>query len=199
VPLDVMLLVLAGRALHAGRNALVKAGADKRLDTVAVTIGPALPGAPALPFLPVPARASWPCLAASAAIRVGHSALVAAACRAGETSIACALMRGAAAPLVMLTPLRRPGGIAVALIRRWRVAAIGGFCAATSYTLALWAMTRGDDAGADRRGGRAARDLDLFGVALATIAPKERPGWRRQAAAIACGAAALRLARAVSR
>lgn len=282
VPLDVMLLVLVGAALHAGWNALVKAGADKLLDTVAVTVGSALLAGAALPFLPVPARESWPCITASVAIHVGYFALVAAAYRAGEMSVAYPLMRGtaplivaaasmallgedlapggwagvalicggvlafalprrrragearsgraiavalanavviagytlvdglgarlsghavaytfwllllAAPPLVVLTRLRRPGGITVALVRRWRVAAIGGFCTTASYTLALWAMTRAPIAAV-----AALRETSiLFGMALASVALKERFGWPRHVAAtaIACGAAALRLA-----
>lgn len=277
-----MLLVLVGAALHAGWNALVKAGTDKLLDTVAVTVGSALLVGAALPFLPLPARESWPCIAASVAIHVGYFALVAAAYRAGEMSVAYPLMRGtaplivaaasgallgedlapggwagvalicggvlafalprrrragearsgravayalanavviagytlvdglgarlsghavaytfwlllfAAPPLVLLARLRRPGGIAVALIRRWRVAAIGGFCTTASYTLALWAMTRAPIATV-----AALRETSiLFGMALASLALKERFGWPRHAAAatIACGAAVLRLA-----
>ncbi|WP_297858299.1 EamA family transporter [Elioraea sp.] len=282
MPFDVMLLVLVGAALHAGWNALVKAGGDKLVDTVAVAIGSALVAAVALPFLPLPARASWPCIAASAAIHLGYFVLVAAAYQAGEMSLAYPLMRGvaplvvaatsggllgeelrpggwvgiglicggvlalalpghgpapagarrvravalalanavviaaytlvdglgarlsgdpvaytfwllllASPPLVLAVRARR-GGLAVKLIRRWRVVVIGGCCTAASYTLALWAMTQAPIAAV-----AALRETSiLFGVALAAIVLRERPGWRRQAAAtaIACGAAALRLA-----
>lgn len=95
-----MLLVLLGAALHAGWNALVKAGADKLLDMVAVVVGSALLCAACVPFLPIPARESWPCIAAAVVIHVGYFALVAAAYRAGEMSVAYPLMRGAA-PLIV--------------------------------------------------------------------------------------------------
>lgn len=277
-----MLLVLLGAALHAGWNALVKAGTDKLLDTVAVTLGSAVLVAAALPFLPIPARESWPFIAASVVIHVAYFALVAAAYRAGEMSVAYPLMRGtaplivalasgallgeslgtggwlgtalicggvlafavprrlgadaprsgqaiafalgnavviasytlvdgigarrsghpvaytfwllllAAPPLLVSTHLRRPAGIAVALARRWRVAAIGGFCTTASYTLALWAMTRAPIASV-----AALRETSiLFAMLLASFALKERFGWPRHAAAaaIACGAVVLRLA-----
>jgi drug/metabolite transporter (DMT)-like permease len=276
-----MLLVLLGAALHAAWNALVKAGADKLLDMVAVAVGSALLCAASVPFLPIPARESWPCIAASVVIHVGYFALVAAAYRAGEMSVAYPLMRGtaplivaglsgallgealssggwagvalicggvlafavprrvgaapgsgravalalgnagviagytlvdglgarlsghavaytfwlllfAAPPLLGYARLRRPEGLAVALIRRWRVAALGGACTTTSYTLALWAMTRAPIATV-----AALRETSiLFAMLFASFVLKERFGLKRHAAAaaIACGAAVLRLA-----
>jgi drug/metabolite transporter (DMT)-like permease len=90
----VMLLVLLGAALHAAWNALVKSGADKLLDTALVVAGSAAIAALALPFLPQPAMASWPMLAATAVIHLVYFALVAAAYRAGDMSLAYPLMRG---------------------------------------------------------------------------------------------------------
>lgn len=277
-----MLLVLLGAALHAGWNALVKAGTDKLLDMVAVAVGSALLCAALIPFLPLPARASWPCIAASVTIHLGYFALVAAAYRAGEMSVAYPLMRGtapllvagvsgvvlgealspggwagvalicggvlafavprraagaepgrgravalalanagviagytlvdglgarlsghasaytfwllllAAPPLLVYAWLRRPAGLAVKLIGRWRVAALGGACTTASYALALWAMTRAPIATV-----AALRETSiLFAMLLASFALKERFGLPRHAAAaaIACGAAVLRLA-----
>ncbi|WP_019013088.1 EamA family transporter [Elioraea tepidiphila] len=281
MPADVMLLVLFGAALHAGWNALVKAGADKLLDMVAVAVGSALLCAACVPFLPIPARESWPCIAASVVIHVGYFALVAAAYRAGEMSVAYPLMRGtaplivaglsgmllgealspggwagvalisggvlafavprrggaapgggralalalgnaaviagytlvdglgarlsghaaaytlwllllAAPPLLVYARLRRPEGLGVKLMQRWRVAALGGICTTASYTLALWAMTRAPIATV-----AALRETSiLFAMLLASVALKERFGLKRHAAAaaIACGAAMLRLA-----
>lgn len=102
MPTDVMLLVLLGAALHAGWNALVKSGADKFLDTVLVATGAAAIAAVALPFLPAPAPASWPWLAASVAIHIAYFGLVAAAYRAGDMGVAYPLMRGTAPLLVAL-------------------------------------------------------------------------------------------------
>ncbi|MCW3054543.1 MAG: EamA family transporter [Chthonomonadales bacterium] len=60
---SVMLLVLLGASLHATWNTLVKGGKDKYLDTVGVLLGATLLTLLYLPFLPLPARASWPYLA----------------------------------------------------------------------------------------------------------------------------------------
>src|SRR4051794_34434168 len=57
--IQVMLLVLLGAFLHASWNAVVKSSRDKFLDIVLVTGGSALLSAFVLPFLPVPAPASW--------------------------------------------------------------------------------------------------------------------------------------------
>jgi drug/metabolite transporter (DMT)-like permease len=97
---DVMLAVLLGAVLHASWNALVKSGRDKLMDTVLVATGAAVLAALVLPFLPMPAAASWPYAAASTAIHVVYFALVAAAYRAGDMSLAYPLMRGTA-PLIV--------------------------------------------------------------------------------------------------
>ncbi len=102
MPTDVMLLVLLGAALHASWNALVKSGRDKFLDTVLVAAGSAALAGAALPFLPVPAPASWPYIAASVAIHVVYFALVAAAYRTGDMGLAYPLMRGTAPLIVAL-------------------------------------------------------------------------------------------------
>lgn len=94
--------------------------------------------------------------------------------------------------LLVYARLRRPEGLGVNLIRRWRVAALGGVCTTASYTLALWAMTRAPIATV-----AALRETSiLFAMLLASVALKERFGVKRHAAAaaIACGAAMLRLA-----
>src|SRR4030067_635319 len=60
-----MLLVLLGAALHATWNVIIKAGSDKQLDTMLVICGGAILAGFALPFLPLPEKASWPYLGAS--------------------------------------------------------------------------------------------------------------------------------------
>jgi drug/metabolite transporter (DMT)-like permease len=94
-----MLLVLFGAALHATWNAIIKAGSDTLLDTILVTCGAASIAALALPFVPLPEKASWPYLAASVAIHFGYFSLVALAYRTGELSCAYPIMRGSAPPL----------------------------------------------------------------------------------------------------
>ena len=79
---------------------MVKSSRDKFLDIVLVTGGSALLSAFILPFLPMPAPASWAYAAASVVIHIGYFALVAAAYRAGDMSFAYPLMRGTAPLLV---------------------------------------------------------------------------------------------------
>jgi drug/metabolite transporter (DMT)-like permease len=97
-----MAAVLFAALLHAAWNALVKSGRDAFLDTVLVACGAALVAAATLPFLPLPAAASWPCLAASALVRIAYFALIAASYRSGDLSYLYPLMRGAAPLLTAL-------------------------------------------------------------------------------------------------
>jgi drug/metabolite transporter (DMT)-like permease len=99
---SVLLVVLLGAFLHASWNLLVKAAQDTRLATAGVYIGGGLIAAAALPFLPAPAPASWPYIAAAAATELLYSILLAAAYRLGDLSHAYPLMRGAAPLLVAL-------------------------------------------------------------------------------------------------
>lgn len=98
----VFAVVLAAALLHASWNALVKAGTEKRLDTVAITAGAAAIAVLVLPFLPAPAAASWPYLVASALIHVVYFAGVVAAYRAGDLGLVYPVMRGLAPALVGL-------------------------------------------------------------------------------------------------
>jgi drug/metabolite transporter (DMT)-like permease len=98
----VFFAVLLGAALHASWNAVVKSGPDKLLTTVLVAAASGLVAVIALPFLPVPAPASWPFLAASAVVQVVYFALVAGAYNATDMSRAYPLMRGLAPALVAL-------------------------------------------------------------------------------------------------
>lgn len=99
---SVVLIVLLSALIHASWNALLKAGEDKLLNTVMVAGGCGLIGAVALPFLPVPAVASWPYIAASATLQVGYFLLLAGAYRSGEMSSAYPLMRGTAPLLIAI-------------------------------------------------------------------------------------------------
>ena len=94
--------VLLGAALHASWNAIVKGGPDKLMTTVLIAAASGLVAAAVLPFLPLPARASWPFLAASAVVQVVYFGLVAGAYAATDMSRAYPLMRGLAPALVAL-------------------------------------------------------------------------------------------------
>ena len=123
MPFSVMLLVLLGATLHAVWNALVKAGSDKYLDTVGVLTGAALLTLLWLPFLPLPARASWPYLATSTLIHQAYFTLIALSYRKGDMSLVYPITRGTAPALMavastlMLTEHPSPvGWIGVLLV-----------------------------------------------------------------------------------
>jgi drug/metabolite transporter (DMT)-like permease len=97
-----MFLVLLGAALHATWNAIIKAGSDTLLDTILVTCGAASIALLTLPFVPLPARASWPYLGTSLAIHFAYFNLVALTYRTGDLSFTYPIMRGSAPPLTAL-------------------------------------------------------------------------------------------------
>ncbi len=100
--LGVTLAVLGAGLLHAGWNALLKAspGGDALLDTATVVAGSGVCALAVLPFVPLPARAAWPYMAASATIHFGYYLTLARAYRVGDLSFAYPLMRGSA-PLIV--------------------------------------------------------------------------------------------------
>ncbi len=105
MPTSVFLVVLLAAALHAGWNAIVKGGGDKRLSTALVAASSGLLSAVALPFLDQPAAASWPFIAASALLHQAYFALVMGAYHAGDMSRTYPLMRGTAPMLVAAASL----------------------------------------------------------------------------------------------
>lgn len=91
---DVTALVLLAALMHAGWSALIKASRDPALNTALLVGAMALLAAPALPFLPLPASASWPYLLGSVAVHQAYYAAMAAAYRHGDLSLTYPLMRG---------------------------------------------------------------------------------------------------------
>src|SRR5918911_2678528 len=102
ISLGVTLAVLGAALLHATWNVLVKAGADKELETINVAIGSGLLALAAVVFLPAPARASWPWVAASAIVHILYFIFLAGAYRWGELSYTYPVMRGGGPMLVAL-------------------------------------------------------------------------------------------------
>ena len=100
--LSVFAIVIFAAALHASWNAIVKGGGDTLLTTVLVTASAALIATVSLPFLPPPARASWPFIAASTVFQVVYFVLVARTYRVSDMSLTYPLMRGTAPLLVAL-------------------------------------------------------------------------------------------------
>ena len=93
-------IILFAALCHATWNAIVKGAPDKFMAAMLVAAVAAVIAAVALPFLPQPASASWPYLAASVVIHFAYYALVAAAYRSADMSQAYPLMRGSAPLLV---------------------------------------------------------------------------------------------------
>jgi drug/metabolite transporter (DMT)-like permease len=102
--LGITLAVLGAGFLHAGWNALLKSapGGDALLDTATVVAGSSIWGLAVVPFVPVPAAAAWPYMAASAVIHFGYYLTLAQAYRTGDLSFAYPLMRGTAPLIVAL-------------------------------------------------------------------------------------------------
>jgi drug/metabolite transporter (DMT)-like permease len=94
-----ILLLLGAAALHAAWNAIVKAAPEQRTEVILVAVAAALIAGSALPFLPVPALAAWPYLAASVLLQFAYFQLLGLIYRFGELSYVYPLMRGTA-PLV---------------------------------------------------------------------------------------------------
>ena len=99
---QVVAVILLAALLHAGWNALVKAGKDAFLTSVLVASGAAFISLAALPFFPAPAPASWPMLCATTVIHYFYYGLMSAAYRHGDMSLTYPLMRGSAPLLVAL-------------------------------------------------------------------------------------------------
>jgi drug/metabolite transporter (DMT)-like permease len=91
-----MFTVLFAALLHAAWNAFIKSGDNKVVDTVMLVTGAGVVAAAILPFVPAPAKASWPFLVASVAIHFLYFYLVAATYRTGDLSFAYPIMRGSA-------------------------------------------------------------------------------------------------------
>lgn len=102
IPIDVTLLVLGAALMHASWNAIVKSSASKLLDTASIAIGASALCLLAVPFFPVPDRASWPWLAVSVALHFLYFTALIGAYRWGDLSHTYPLMRGLAPLLVAL-------------------------------------------------------------------------------------------------
>lgn len=127
-----MLVVLFAALLHAGWNAMVRASADKFIDTGLIVWGAGALTALLLPFMPLPASASWPYLAASVLIHVAYFTLVAFSYRGGDLSFVYPIMRGTApvfsaiAAIFLLNESPSPGGWAGVLLISAGVVVLAG-------------------------------------------------------------------------
>lgn len=96
MPLHDVLLVLVGAALHATWNALLRSSSNNVADTMPVLLGMGFWAACIIPFVSVPAPASWPYVVSSILIHVVYFSLIIVAYRDAELSLAYPIMRGTA-------------------------------------------------------------------------------------------------------
>ena len=103
ITLGVTLAVLGAGFLHALWNALLKSSAgDPVLDTALIIAGSSVVALVVLPFVGVPAVASWRFMGLSAGIHFGYYVTLAGAYHRGDLSFAYPLMRGVAPLIVTL-------------------------------------------------------------------------------------------------
>ncbi|EKN9033622.1 EamA family transporter [Salmonella enterica] len=107
--LSVFFILLFAALLHASWNAIVKAGNDKLYAAIGVSGSAAVMALLLLPFAPQPAHASIPFLAASTALQVVYTVLVAKTYQVSDMSQTYPLMRGTAPLLVALISVLFPG------------------------------------------------------------------------------------------
>ncbi len=101
--LGVTLAVLGAAFLHALWNAMLKSAAGvPMLDTALIVAGTSVVCVVLMPFVPPPAAAAWPFIAASMLIHFAYYVTLAGAYRRGDLSFAYPLMRGVAPLLVTL-------------------------------------------------------------------------------------------------
>jgi drug/metabolite transporter (DMT)-like permease len=123
-------LILSAALLHASWNAILRGGADRLWS---ITIMCAVSAAVALPFLfflALPARATWPCIAFSAALQVSYCLFLVRAYREGGLAQVYPIARGTSPLLVTL-------GAAVVAGERLTPAALGGVALVSFGIMAL--------------------------------------------------------------
>ncbi|MGL4309908.1 MAG: EamA family transporter [Paracoccaceae bacterium] len=97
---SVFALVLMAALLHAGWNALVKGAGDKLVLAMGICVAASALAILALPFVAVPARASWPYILVSVSLQTLYYFLVAAAYGRIDMGLAYPVMRGGAPMIV---------------------------------------------------------------------------------------------------
>jgi drug/metabolite transporter (DMT)-like permease len=98
--LTVFLAVITAALLHATWNALVKGGADKRLNMAGVVIGHIPMALLVLCFVPAPDPASYPYLLAGMALHFGYQMFLLASYKIGDLTQVYPIARGVAPLLV---------------------------------------------------------------------------------------------------
>jgi drug/metabolite transporter (DMT)-like permease len=105
LPSIALAAVLGSAVLHAGWNVAVRRQSDRRREMALMVAGGAAICAAVLPFLPAPARDSWPYIGISAVLHVAYFILIGEAYSRGGVSLAYPLMRGSAPVLTAVFAL----------------------------------------------------------------------------------------------
>lgn len=92
-------LVLFAAVLHASWNAILRSSADRLWAVAVMSYATTASAVPFVFWLPAPAAASWPYLAASAVLQVGYGVFLAWAYRHGELGQVYPVVRGSVPPL----------------------------------------------------------------------------------------------------
>jgi drug/metabolite transporter (DMT)-like permease len=96
VPIDVFLMVLGAALVHATWNALVKTDSDRLALIRVLSLTQFVLSLCLVPFVAVPAAASWPYLAASTLLSTGYMLFLNRAYQTADLSLAYPLARGVA-------------------------------------------------------------------------------------------------------
>jgi len=100
--IGIILIVLLAAILHASWNALLRGGSDRLWSMTIMCIAIALACALMVPFVPVPAEASWGCVALSALLHTGYNLFLVRTYRHGDLGQTYPIARGASPLLVSL-------------------------------------------------------------------------------------------------
>jgi drug/metabolite transporter (DMT)-like permease len=111
MPLSVFAIVMFAALVHASWNAIVKSAGDKFLTTIMVAASASGLSAVLLPFLTMPAPASWPYAATSALFQITYYLLLARTYQIADMSQTYPLMRGTAPLIVALISVFRLGDV----------------------------------------------------------------------------------------
>jgi drug/metabolite transporter (DMT)-like permease len=95
-------LVLAAAFCHASWNALLRGRTDRLWSMTVMSFVTTAAAIPAILLLPLPAQASWPYIAVSAALQTGYSLVLVRAYRSGEFAQVYPIARGSAPLLATL-------------------------------------------------------------------------------------------------
>lgn len=102
MPLHIALLTLCAALLHAGWNALLRAGSDRLWSMTVMCVAVAIVSIVIAVFLAPPAKASWPYALLSSVLHVGYNLFLVRSYRSGDLGQTYPIMRGSSPVLITL-------------------------------------------------------------------------------------------------